>query len=413
MRPIINSKNIQQRGNQEKTLAELNLANQLPKINSKNPGSLTGNSIHENQQPGAVLNDYNEPALIVRYQKNLDKLAKRVVAEMLNDANGNFDPERTQKLYTTPVSLTAKRPIPRTWPQNLISAKHIHNWADALTERFEPVYKEAGVKGYAQQLMAEIFDVATTEKIGLPDHVWNLCVMLDKQATEQCLAAALPLEEISSVRKAIMDKFMLTRVITPHLRPVGLHHEKNQLNFNAIDKSLCVSYRVHFDKFFAKIASASEAQLSSNAKAMQALMNAPAEQPLQSHVEEIMGEDYFEINKLGRKTGFFKDALIILESNSKNPKRLLTCLLLLYKSAPKEVGGIQEKLWDDDVNFFFKNRNVIEKLPRPSMNYFYGQLELMGKRHYQERAGDRNIDQVLNFARRIPPNLQEDDEEES
>lgn len=356
---------------------------------------------------------YNEPALVTRYKKNLDNLANRLVTEMLCGVDGNVGLERIQSLYSTQENREVSRPIPRTWPKNLISAKEVRHWADALTKRFDDVYDESGMDDYAQQMMAEIFDVATAEEVGLPDHVWNLCVMLDKQVIEQCLAARLPLEEINKGRMAIIDGFLLTRIISPHMRPVVLRYSEESQKTSASDKNLCKHYQVYFQKLFAMISSASESQLSTDAKAMLGLTKTPAKPQKKASLKEMLGSDYNKIDQLKRKTEFLEEAKFLLDSNYKNRKRLLYCLLSLYKSAPDQGDELQEALWNKDVEFFFENLPIVDGLSNDRSLYFYDQLELMGTRHKKERTGDRNIAVALNTTQRILPTIHEADDEDS
>ena len=359
--------------------------------------------------------EHNNPVLVTRYEKNLEKLAKYVVAEMLSDSDGNFDLKHSLNLLTKNLTAKDLRPIPSDWPQDLISEQEIREWADTITYHFESVYQESGDEDYAQQLMAGIFAVDVDEDVGLPDQAWNLCVKLDKQAIEQCLDARLNGKQIDSIRRGVIHTFLLTHIILPHLRPPTLRYAEERLHLKAVDISLCNHYAKYFDKFIEEIRCHSENQLSPGVKALLESNKSAAKPYKKTEIEEIMGEDFSEINKLGRRTGFLNAAQSILESNPKNPQWLLHCLFFFYKSAPKEIGSIQEELWENDVQFFFKNRVVIDALPERSAGYFYGQLDLMGTRHRSERAGDRNIARALNIAIRMPheKDMQEADEEEA
>ena len=127
----------------------------------------------------------------------------------------------------------------------------------------------------------------------------------------------------------------------------------------------------------------------------------------------MLGSDYNKIDQLKRKTEFLEEAKFLLDSNYKNRKRLLYCLLSLYKSAPDQGDELQEALWNKDVEFFFENLPIVDGLSNDRSLYFYDQLELMGTRHKKERTGDRNIAVALNTTQRILPTIHEADDEDS
>jgi len=177
------------------------------------------------------------------YGEKLDELAFRALPEILgaDDVAANRSEKITRALLeaviATPFSTKDIRPLPSTWPKELISDVMVTGWTSRLVAACDLVYVERGGQAYIEALTDLIFDEGNLEG-GLPASIRDFCAMLTKNALAVGVAQGLDRHSLQGLRNTVIIRFLMGSVFIPHLRPTAIRESTSDAILYAFDRQL-------------------------------------------------------------------------------------------------------------------------------------------------------------------------------
>ncbi len=177
------------------------------------------------------------------YGEKLDTLAVRALPEILgvSDVGANTPGKITRALLeqaiAAPFGTKDIRPLPSTWPKELISDTMVTEWTSRLVAACDLVYGERGAQAYIEAVTDLIFDEGNLEA-GLPGSIRDFCAMLTKNALEVGVAQGLDRRSLQGLRNTVIIRFLMGSVFVPHLRPAAMRESTSDAILYAFDRQL-------------------------------------------------------------------------------------------------------------------------------------------------------------------------------
>lgn len=120
--------------------------------------------------PDAQNAQESHSAPVIRGQSKHSKqaIAAKVVRELLSDKDGPLNRQQLLEFSRSPIKTKDVRPIPRTWPAQLITAKDIWTWGDKLIKSHQKIFTKEGQQTYAKAVINAVFPDDANKPAHLP-----------------------------------------------------------------------------------------------------------------------------------------------------------------------------------------------------------------------------------------------------
>jgi hypothetical protein len=324
------------------------------------------------------------------------------VKAILFDEKGPLSREQLIAYSQTSLLEEEIRPIPRTWPAELISSQDVILWSDALVHGQKRTYKKSGEQAYAEAVMQSVFPDKEGAAPNLPGKLMPFCLLLDKQVIGQCQGRGLTAEELYEVRFRVQVSFVFGRIFIPHLRPFTLRNELEYKNFYQIDTAIIRAGEQKISDFFEQILNMTDQRL--NAEQSQQRRTKPS---LQEQIATLIGEDYREKIKPAGIDYFHQIAARYLQSEVRDKRVLIKCFHILFAALPGQQNQVIGERWKTALDFIHRSRNRIDKLTIEAKQRFVTNLFLIAVPDRLKQLKLDRLQDALEHAERMMPTLGE------
>jgi hypothetical protein len=354
---------------------------------------------------------HTAPVTTGRVQQRIQAIPADIVKKNLSDANGPFNRQQLVQYASSDITEKDMQTIPRTWPTELISAKDIWSWGDALVKAHQAIYDKQGKEAYVKAIIAAIFPDDPEKPFNFPVKLNAICQALDKQVILQCRQLKLTKDELDDVRMRVVGGFLYGRVLCSHLQPIQMRAHVSDADKARMDESLLSAIPlVKRNRFLETILSVNDPMLEP-ARAPQAQAQASQSGAIKKQVIKIIGSEmYRDIQHTGNAEDFYAFAADYLNSSVKDKEFMLTALFILCKQMPERSDKYEINLWKKAEKFIFDARHKLDNLTPEGKLYFLQQLELIA---FPDRPGtlkSKLLKDALRAAEGILPAIEEDNE---
>lgn len=350
---------------------------------------------------------HSTPVTTGQRKHRKEVIPANLVKDMLSDKNGPFNRQQLLAFSRSPITQKDVRPIPRTWPVQLLSAKDVCTWGDKLVKSHQKIFDKEGKQSYLKAVINAVFPDDENKPAHLPDKLEAFCLALDEQVIHQCRDRGLSEEEFDTLRMRVLGGFINGRVLYKHLRPEIMDDEDTSQKEFQIDRDLLTAAADKLMPYLNKILAVNDTLLQPIPLALPQVQQklTPTMQ-----IKKLLGKRFIQdIENTEYANEFYQRAAIYLNSSIKNKRFMMTSLLCLYQQIPEDDDTHYLARLDRAAEFIYDKRHKLDKLTREGQLYMLNQIELISSPDRRKTLSTVLLAQALEFAAGILPPVQEGD----
>lgn len=411
MKPLSQTSNGINRA-QEKVKRDMPESETAPK--EKKPAKMTARPAKKSEQPELRSDSqhaplsHSAPVTTSQRKNRRQSIPANLVKDMLSSKDGPFNRQQLLAFTLSPITEKDVRPIPRTWPVELLSAKDIWTWGDKLVKAHQGIFDKEGKQAYVNAVVTAIFPDDKNKPAHLPDKLEAFCLALDEQVIQHCRASGLTGEELDNLRMRVLGGFINGRVLCKHLRPAIIQEQTSQKEWQ-IDSDLLKAAADKLAISLDKIMAVNDELLSTVPAALPQVQKKLS--PKMQVRKLLDRQSIIKIENSSYAEHFYQNAAIFLSSSVRNKRFMIFSLLSLYLQIPAHADKTYFLKLNKAVDFVYDNRHTLDKLNKESQYYLLNQFELISSPDRRNTLSTKAMMQALNFALDILPTVQEGDSE--